>query len=156
MYLIGAVSKKDIKAIKKTGYEIEKIIKPQAFNALFGKKGSTIDPDAEDMAIVYVDCDLLEQLQEWAAEEKGKLQAKIAQELRDLQEKMAQEAFESSDLNGLKCEESDGWEQDGEYWNKRFYFENEENPSDGSKIATFVVIFKKGTDKVIDSHVNIH
>lgn len=72
MYLIGAVNSKELKAIKKTGYTIDKIIKPQVFNKLFGNK--KVESDSEDMAIVYIDCDICTLLQEWDNENKAKLE----------------------------------------------------------------------------------
>lgn len=85
---------------------------------------------------------------------KSEMEAKRKLELIDLREKVAQERFENDDLDGLQCEEQEGWETDGDTLLKKFYYENDENPEDGSKVATFAVVFKKDTDKVLDSHVN--
>jgi hypothetical protein len=74
--------------------------------------------------------------------------------LEKLREEIAQECFEEDDLGGLTCEESDGWEKDGNYLNKKFYYKDDENPDGDSKVATFVVVFKEGTAELIDGHVN--
>jgi len=70
--------------------------------------------------------------------------------------KMAEVEWDNSDLDGLQVIDADGWEQDGDgMWLKKFYYEDEENPDGDSKVATFVVIFKKNSDIIEDSHVNI-
>ena len=77
-------------------------------------------------------------------------------ELIDLREAAAQECFEKHDLDGLECVDQEGWEMDGaNTFIKKFYYEDKENPNELSKPATFIVGFKKGSDKINDVALNI-
>ena len=51
--------------------------------------------------------------------------------------------------------DSEGWQDSGDQYEKKFYYEDEENPKNDSKIATYIVIFKPNSTKVLDTHVNV-
>jgi len=162
MWIFGNANKQEIKELKKQGWDVKKVDIIHFNHALDPNYDFKKDPDikvgleAEDIMIaVFVDCDASWQLTQFHNEEKGRLQAQIAKELNDLREMQAQDAFENDDLDGMKCEEHENWEIDGDTLLKKFYYENEENPEEGSRIATFIVTFKKGSDKVIETHINV-
>lgn len=75
-------------------------------------------------------------------------------QLREQREKIAQDLFEESPLDGLQCIDSDNWDTDDDHYNKKFYFEEFEEGKDG-RAATFVVVFEKGSIKVLDTYINI-
>ncbi len=159
MWLIGLATKKEKKELEKAGYEV-KVVDINAFDKLIDPtcEPAKIDKSKDVFISVWVDCNIYDDLRETIESEKADLEYKRLEELRDLREIEAQKCFEEYDLGDIICEQADGWEQDGEnIFLKKFYY-TEKNPKDfdkDSEPATFIVKFKKNTDKIIDSHVNI-
>ena len=66
MWLIGAVSEEEIDQIRKQGWQVDRIVKPDEFNQFIDPSNKTpAEPDSEDLALVYVDRDISELLNEW-------------------------------------------------------------------------------------------
>jgi len=63
MWLIGAISNKELVQIKKQGWQIDRVIKPNEWNKFIAPKcKSKAEPDSEKLVAVYVDNNISEML----------------------------------------------------------------------------------------------
>ena len=92
---------------------------------------------------------LMKEVKEKEKEEKRK------EELKDLRNVMAENTWDASDLDGLECIECENWEIDGDMMLRKFYYEGKSKTyPDEIESATFVIVFKKNSDYIKDTHIN--
>lgn len=172
MWIIGSASKKEIDAIRKMPWGVERVIKFDEWNKFIdSKNGSTAElvPDSEDLVAVYedlvavyVDESIFYQLTEWQAKYEASEKMAARERLMEERQKVADEIFENANKETLglaeeqEVEDHEGWEIRGDHWIKVFYATPDVAAADEPTIKMYFCInFKHDSIKVVDKYAEV-
>jgi hypothetical protein len=157
MFIIGKANKKEIKEMKTFGWDVEKVNQDHFNKALDPKYDpkKNKDKNVEELIAVFVDNDMINVLREWHNEEVSAKASEKNRKLMEKREQLADDIFEKEKFD-VEIVDHEGWDRDGDYFVKKFYYKNEGDACENgdSLTATFVIVFKKNSEQVVDFHIN--
>jgi hypothetical protein len=165
MWLVGVMTKKEAKELKKAGYDIRKVDRDGWDKILEPKrkvKSDTArieDPVEANLYSIWTEADAYEELKKCVEEDKAYKEMKRRVGLRYEREMIADTRFERAtkaclDIpNDTEVVDHEGWEYDGgDRFMKKFYYSNEEWET--SRVGSFIVDFKPDSNKIESIHSN--
>lgn len=157
MWIFGRASKKEIKEIKKQGWEVSDVDVDHFDLCLDAESGADEDiPTKDKMIAVYVDNDMFNLLSRWHNEEKANEEIKRVKELQDLRMAMANKLWDEMDLKDFRInlvEDVGQWDVDGDRYILKFRctLKGLDGKKYNGQSATFVVTFKPNSDMTVDA-----
>lgn len=161
MWVIGAVSKEELKQISKMGYEITRVVPAKEFNMFAdpGFKGRT-EPDSEDLAMVYIDNDIMGVLTKWSGEERADAECAIRHQLDDARRMVIEDWWERATKKDLEMgryetvDDADGWEHDGGDTYTRTYYVGHTRRATETRAMILTLKFITNSPQLTSAHVD--
>jgi len=158
MLMIQAVTKKELDAIKKTGHKVTKIDRNDLGVTIdcFWNAKDGVAVEGRILVCVQSPANMVGFLESEVRQKEYQEECKMGQQLMDDRTIAADNAFASYKMpKGVEVKDDEGWCTDGsDRLCKSFYYDDIGEPQESIHIAAFIVEFKKGTPKVVESHAN--